>query len=199
MDKKIELQVINITNSQAQIGAFAMLLGEVDGERQLPIIIGPAEAQATALYLKGIKMPRPLTHDLFITALTVLGASLIRVLIYKAKDGIFYSYVYLKRDEEIIRIDARTSDAIALAVRADYHCPILIYESILEQECLHISEEKRVGSEESDTDEGSEEEHRSSAPTPFSLEETLQQAIKDENYELAAQIRDQINSRNKNQ
>lgn len=199
MDKKIELQVINITNSQAQVGAFAMLLGEVDGERQLPIIIGPAEAQATALYLKGIKMPRPLTHDLFITALTVLGASLIRVLIYKAKDGIFYSYVYLKRDEEIIRIDARTSDAIALAVRADYHCPILIYESILEQECLHISEEKRVGSEESDTDEGSEEEHRPSAPTPFSLEETLQQAIKDENYELAAQIRDQINSRNKNQ
>ena len=124
MDKKVELQVLNITNSQAQVGAFAMLLGEVDGERQLPIIIGPAEAQATALYLKGIKTPRPLTHDLFTTSLTVLGVSLIRVLIYKAKDGIFYSYVYLKRDEDIIRIDARTSDAIALAVRAD--CPILM-------------------------------------------------------------------------
>ncbi len=140
MDKKVELQVINITNSQAQVGAFAMLLGEVDGERQLPIIIGPAEAQATALYLKGVKTPRPLTHDLFTTSLTILGASLIRVLIYKAKDGIFYSYIYLKKDEEIIRIDARTSDAIALAVRAD--CPILIYESILEQECLHMSSEK---------------------------------------------------------
>lgn len=114
MDKKIELQVINITNSQAQVGAFAMLLGEVNGERQLPIIIGPAEAQATALYLKGVKTPRPLTHDLFITSLTMLGASLIRVLIYKAKDGIFYSYIYLKKDEEIIRIDARTSDAVAL-------------------------------------------------------------------------------------
>ena len=75
MDKKIELQVINITNSQAQVGAFAMLLGEVNGERQLPIIIGPAEAQATALYLKGVKTPRPLTHDLFITSLTMLGAS----------------------------------------------------------------------------------------------------------------------------
>lgn len=85
MDKKVELQVINITNSQAQVGAFAMLLGEVDGERQLPIIIGPAEAQATALYLKGVKTPRPLTHDLFITSLTILGASLIRVLIYKAR------------------------------------------------------------------------------------------------------------------
>ena len=75
MDKKVELQVINITNSQAQVGAFAMLLGEVDGERQLPIIIGPAEAQATALYLKGVKTPRPLTHDLFTTSLTILGAS----------------------------------------------------------------------------------------------------------------------------
>ena len=141
MDKKVELQVLNITNSQAQVGAFAMLLGEVDGERQLPIIIGPAEAQATALYLKGIKTPRPLTHDLFTTSLTVLGVSLIRVLIYKAKDGIFYSYVYLKRDEDIIRIDARTSDAIALAVRAD--CPILIYESILDRECLRIPDEER--------------------------------------------------------
>ena len=196
MDKKVELQVINITNSQAQVGAFAMLLGEVNGERQLPIIIGPAEAQATALYLKGVKTPRPLTHDLFITSLTILGTSLIRVLIYKAKDGIFYSYIYLKKDEEIMRIDARTSDAVALAVRAD--CPILIYESILEQECLHMSTEERIRSEETD-DEESEEEHASSGDTSMTLEEALQQAIKDENYELAARIRDQINSRNKNQ
>lgn len=196
MDKKVELQVINITNSQAQVGAFAMLLGEVDGERQLPIIIGPAEAQATALYLKGVKTPRPLTHDLFITSLTILGASLIRVLIYKAKDGIFYSYIYLKKDEEIIRIDARTSDAVALAVRAD--CPILIYESILEQECLHMSAEERTRSEETDNDEGAEE-HDLPGATSRTLEEALEQAIKDENYELAARIRDQINSRNKNQ
>ena len=188
MDKKVELQVINITNSQAQVGAFAMLLGEVDGERQLPIIIGPAEAQATALYLKGVKTPRPLTHDLFITSLTILGASLIRVLIYKAKDGIFYSYIYLKKDEEIIRIDARTSDAVALAVRAD--CPILIYESILEQECLHMSSEERTRSEETDNDEVAEEEHDLPGATSRTLEEALEQAIKDENYELAAQIRD---------
>ena len=199
MDKKVELQVLNITNSQAQVGAFAMLLGEVDGERQLPIIIGPAEAQATALYLKGVKTPRPLTHDLFITSLTILGTSLIRVLIYKAKDGIFYSYIYLKKDEEIIRIDARTSDAIALAVRAD--CPILIYESILEQECLHMSSEERTRSEETDNDEEAEEEHESSSrsATSKTLEQALEQAIKDENYELAAKIRDQINQRNKNQ
>ena len=156
-----------------------------------------AEAQATALYLKGVKTPRPLTHDLFTTSLTILGASLIRVLIYKAKDGIFYSYIYLKKDEEIIRIDARTSDAIALAVRAD--CPILIYESILEQECLHMSSEERTRSEETDNDEEAEEEHDLPGATSRTLEEALEQAIKDENYELAARIRDQINSRNKNQ
>lgn len=195
MDKKVELQVLNITNSQAQVGAFAMLLGEVDGERQLPIIIGPAEAQATALFLKGVKSPRPLTHDLFMTSLTVLGASLLRVLIYNAEDGIFYSYIYLKKDDEIIRIDARTSDAVALAVRAD--CPILIYESILERECLHLSDEEKTRPEETDDDEEEQQSTHNSNIT--SLEEALKQAIKDENYELAAKIRDQINLRNKNQ
>ena len=196
MDKKVELQVINITNSQAQVGAFAMLLGEVDGERQLPIIIGPAEAQATALYMKGVKTPRPLTHDLFMTIIGVLGASLLRVLIYKAKDGIFYSYIYLK-NEEIIRIDTRTSDAVGMAIRAE--CPILIYESILEQECLRISNEERRHPEESD--EEAEDEKKRDLPrnvTSMALEEALEQAIKDENYELAAKIRDRINSRNQN-
>lgn len=195
MDKKVELQVLNITNSQAQVGAFALLLGEVNGERQLPIIIGPAEAQATALYMKGVKTPRPLTHDLFMTIIGVLGASLLRVLIYKAKDGIFYSYIYLKKDEEIIRIDTRTSDAVGMAIRAE--CPILIYESILEQECLRISNEERRHPEESD--EEAEDEKKRDLPrnvTSMSLEEALEQAIKDENYELAAKIRDRINSRN---
>ena len=191
MDKKVELQVLNITNSQAQVGAFALLLGEVNGERQLPIIIGPAEAQATALYMKGVKTPRPLTHDLFMTIIGVLGASLLRVLIYKAKDGIFYSYIYLKKDEEIIRIDTRTSDAVGMAIRAE--CPILIYES------LRISNEERRHPEESD--EEAEDEKKRDLPrnvTSMSLEEALEQAIKDENYELAAKIRDRINSRNQN-
>ena len=182
MDKKVELQVLNITNSQAQVGAFALLLGE---------------AQATALYMKGVKTPRPLTHDLFMTIIGVLGASLLRVLIYKAKDGIFYSYIYLKKDEEIIRIDTRTSDAVGMAIRAE--CPILIYESILEQECLRISNEERRHPEESD--EEAEDEKKRDLPrnvTSMSLEEALEQAIKDENYELAAKIRDRINSRNQN-
>ena len=197
MDKKIELQVRNITNSQAQVGAFAMLLGEVNGERQLPIIIGPAEAQATALYLKGIKTPRPLTHDLFMTSLTVMGASLLRVLIYKEKEAMFFTYIYLKKDDEITRIDARTSDAIALAVRAD--CPILIYDSILERECLHMSDEERPRNEDSGNNKEEQENPVPSNATSISLEEELEKAIKAENYELAAKIRDQINVRNQNQ
>lgn len=196
MDNKIRLQVVNISNSHAQIGAYAMLLREVDGERQLPIIIGPAEAQSTALYLKGIKTPRPLTHDLFITSLAVLGVTLLQILIYKAKEGIFFSYIYLKKGDEIIRIDSRTSDAVALAVRAD--CPILIYESILDQECIHMSEEGGMRKNPMDDDD-LEEETGATGSTTLSLEEELDQAIKDENYELAAQIRDQIKLRNQNQ
>ena len=196
MDKKIELQVINITNSQAQVGAFAMLLGEVNGDRQLPIIIGPAEAQATALYLKGIQTPRPLTHDLFMTTLSVLGSTLLRVLIYKAEEGVFYSYIYLKKEDEITRIDARTSDAIALAVRAD--CPIFIYESVLDKECLRLPDVEDAANENGDNGnaESADQEGKQS-PTAISLEDTLQQAIKDENYELAAKLRDRINEKNK--
>ena len=186
MDKKVELQVLNISNSQAQVGAYAMVLGEVDGERQLPIIIGPAEAQATAICLKGIKAPRPLTHDLFYSCLNVLGASLLRVLIYKAKEGVFYSYIYFKRDEEIIRIDARTSYAVALAVRAD--CPIFIYESILERECIRMTD----GAERPDSPE-EDDNSRTEAVSIISLEEALSKAIQEENYELAARLRDEIN------
>lgn len=186
MDKKIELQVLNISNSQAQVGAYALVLGEVEGERQLPIIIGPAEAQATAICLKGVKAPRPLTHDLFYTCLNVLGTKMLRVLIYKAKEGVFYSYIYLQKDEEIIRIDSRTSDAIALAVRAD--CPIFIYESILEREYIRLDD-----SDQPDTEQ--QEEETNDSDNVNSLEQALEQAIKEENYELAARLRDEINRR----
>ena len=191
MDKKIELYIISITNSQAQAGAFAMLLGEVNGERKLPIIIGPAEAQATALYLRGISTPRPLTHDLFFTVLTSLGITLLRILIYRAQEGIFYSYIYLKKDNEITRIDARTSDAIALAIRAK--CPILIYESVLEQESLRIKNESDTQGKDVPREKTKERDSAFNAPS-MTLEEVLEKAIKEENYELAAKIREQIKS-----
>lgn len=185
MDNKVELQILNITNSQAQVGAYALLLGEIGGERQLPIIIGPAEAQSTTLCLKGIKTPRPLTHELFTICLNVLGTTLLRVLIYKAKEGVFYSYIYLRREEEIIRVDARTSDAVSLAVRSD--APIYIYESILDKECLRIKE-----GDEAEILETVSQEQASNQPN---LEEKLDKAIREENYELAARLRDEIQRR----
>ncbi len=91
--KKIELQVLNISNSQAQAGAYAMVLGEINGMRQLPVIIGSAEAQSMMIEMRGIVPPRPLTHTLFASVLKVLGATLLRVLIYKVDNGVFYSYL----------------------------------------------------------------------------------------------------------
>lgn len=194
METKVELQVLNITNSQAQVGAYAMLLGEVGGERQLPIIIGPAEAQSTALCLKGVKTPRPLTHELFTTCLNALGSAVLRALIYKAKEGIFYSYIYLRKAEEIVRIDARTSDAVALAVRAD--APIYIYESILDRECLRINPGEISDTDDDADDNANEKPDVEQKPMPpASLEEELTKAVKNENYELAARLRDEIQRR----
>lgn len=192
MDKEIELEILNITDSMAEAGAFAMLLGEKNGERQMPIIIGPAEAQATLLELHGIRSPRPLTHDLFVTCLESLQSSVDKVLIYKAKDGIFYSYLYLKKEDEIIHIDSRTSDAIALALR--FNCPIYIYESILESELIHFTESLTEESEKTNLEkEGEEHSKDEDLKDKDALENALEKAIKDENYELAAQLRDQIN------
>ncbi|MDR0937873.1 MAG: DUF151 domain-containing protein [Mediterranea sp.] len=198
MDKTVELEVLNIVNSRAQAGAFAMLLGEVGGDRKMPVIIGPAEAQAVAVFLKKIDPPRPLTHDLFATVINTLGAKLLRVLIYKAKEGVFYSYIYMERDSEVIRIDSRTSDAVGLALRA--HCPILVYDTILEQERVHLSEEESMFAIDDDDDDDDEKDfiygdaESETGARVKSLEKALEQAIEDEDYELAAEIRDQIST-----
>ena len=184
--KKIELQVLNISNSQAQAGAYALVLGEAGGERQLPIIIGATEAQAMVIEMKGIVPPRPLTHNLFASVLEVLGVKLMRILIYKVDNGVFYSYLYMKAEETILRIDARTSDAVALALRMN--APIFVYEDILEAECLKPSRsiDPMEGSE-PDKDELLQED------TIGILKTALQKAVDEEDYERAAQLRDQIN------
>lgn len=189
MNKKIELKVINISNSQAQACACAMVLQEINGERQIPIIIGASEAQAITLKLKNIRPPRPLTHDLFNTTLKIYNISIHEVLIHKAHEGVFYSYIYFKQGNEITRIDARTSDAIALAVR--FGCPIFIYESILEKEYIKLNVENKEIEEKED-----EQQHIEAAPLPAknlkTLKAALEKAIQDENYELASILRDEI-------
>ena len=162
-------------------------LGEVGGERQLPIIIGATEAQAMVIEMKGIVPPRPLTHNLFASVLEVLGVKLMRILIYKVDNGVFYSYLYMKAEETILRIDARTSDAVALALRMN--APIFVYEDILEAECLKTVEgsiDPMEGSE-PDKDELLQED------TIGILKTALQKAVDEEDYERAAQLRDQIN------
>lgn len=186
--KKIELQVLNISNSQAQAGAYALVLGEAGGERQLPIIIGATEAQAMVIEMKGIVPLRPLTHNLFASVLEVLGVKLMRVLIYKVNNGVFYSYLYMKAEETILRIDARTSDAVALALRMN--APIFVYEDILETECLKTGESS-TGPMVRGNDPGKEE--LLQEDTAGILKAALQKAIEEEDYERAAQLRDQIN------
>ena len=188
--KKVELQVLNISNSQAQAGAYAMVLGEINGPRQLPVIIGVAEAQSMMIEMTGITPPRPLTHTLFASVLKALGANLLRILIYKVENGIFYSYLYMKTEETILRIDARTSDAIALALRMN--APIFIYDDILETECLK-TEHSTTANENEDTDK----EAASPKKTLEQLKSALQNAIDKEDYERAAQLRDIINQQKK--
>lgn len=188
--KKVELQVLNISNSQAQAGAYAMVLGEVDGDRQLPVIIGASEAQTMMIEIKGIVPPRPLTHNLFASVLEVLGVKLLRVLIYKVDNGVFYSYLYMKAEETVLRIDARTSDAVALALRMN--APIFIYEEILEAERLKTGKDIT-----DDYDKDSGKAHPTQENTLEQLKTALQKAVDEENYERAAQLRDQINKYNK--
>lgn len=191
--KKVELVIQNITNSQAEAGAFALLLGEVEGSRQLPVIIGASEAQAMMIFVKGIKPPRPLTHALFASCLDALGVSLLRVLIYKVDNGVFYSYIYLKADEAIIRVDARTSDAVAMALRMK--APIFIYEEILESEHLRTgSEAFQKNPLEDIPDPDAYESFREFSINMLYRE--LIDAVNSENYERAARIRDEINKRN---
>lgn len=183
MDKKIELRVVNITNSQAQVPAFAMLLQEIDGDRQLPIIIGPAEAQAITFKLNNIRPTRPLTHDLFASTLNVFGIEIMEVVIYKAVDGVFYTHIYYKKEEEVVRMDSRTSDAIALAVRTN--SPIYINEATLKKECISLDDSTENKEVKADKDDLGHKDIQA-------LRKELDRAVKDENYELASVLRDEI-------
>lgn len=180
MEKEIQLKVQYISGIQPQSSAYGLILSEVEGTRQLPVIIGAAEAHAITINLEKVPTPRPITHDLFLASLTAFGIKLKKVLIYKVKDGVFYSYIYMVQDDRTVRVDSRTSDAIALALRTD--CPIYAYDSILEKESIIITEESL-------TEENPNSLERKSMKT---LKMELEQAVKEENYELASVLRNEI-------
>ncbi len=189
--EKVRLEIFRMTYSQSQSGAYALILGEVGGNRRLPIIIGGFEAQAIALGLEKMKPPRPLTHDLFRNFSAFYGIELIEVVINKFHEGVFHAILRCDKEGVVSEIDARTSDAVALAIR--FQCPVYTYESILEEAGIVLEDE----SPEAELDIPEEEE------TPFSeyllseLEEMLQKAIENEEYEKASQLRDEIQRRNK--
>lgn len=201
----VRLNIKGISYSQTQNGAYALILNEVDGDRKLPIVIGAFEAQSIAIALeKEIKPPRPLTHDLFKNFSDRFDIVVKQVIIHKLVDGVFYSSLICERDKIEEIIDARTSDAIALALRFD--APIFTYKNILDKAGIYLKVNPNKDDETQDDnillDEVLAEEIETKSPEGFkdkTLEELhtlLDQAVVNEDYETAARLRDEISKRN---
>ena len=202
--KTVQLSIIGLTYSQTHNNAYALLLGEEDGPRRLPIVIGAFEAQSIAIALeKDILPPRPLTHDLFTSFALTFNIYLKKVMIHKLEEGIFYSYLVCELNGEIHQIDSRTSDAVALALR--FNCPIYTYEKILQKAGIILDDQtskvtKKIESK-SKVKSIDEEPSQSTEPdlmrlSDKALTKKLNLALEKEDYELAAYIRDELNRRN---
>jgi uncharacterized protein len=187
---KIKLEIVGLSYSQTQSGAYALVLSEAGGKRRLPIIIGGFEAQAIAIELEKMIPTRPLTHDLFKTFANSFGIKVKEVVIYNLQEGIFYAKLVCERDGQISDIDARTSDAIALAVR--FECPIFTFESILSSAGI-LSDE--FLEDDDDIDSELSEENEFQRMTVDELETAMKEAIENEDYERASMLRDEINKR----
>lgn len=204
----VKLTIKGISYSQTQNGAYALILNEVDGERKLPIVIGAFEAQSIAIALeKEIKPPRPLTHDLFKSFADRFDIVVKQVIIHKLVDGVFYSSIICERDKIEEIIDARTSDAIALALR--FNAPIFTYKNILDKAGIYLNanpsdvENQNINEEGVLTNpetfgldkEGNEPSEGYSKLSLSELHTSLETAVQDEDYEKAARIRDEISKR----
>jgi hypothetical protein len=190
---KIKLEIVGLSYSQTQSGAYALVLSEVDGSRRLPIIIGGFEAQAIAIELEKIVPTRPLTHDLFKSFASTFNITVTEVVIYKLTEGVFYSKLVCEQNGKLIEVDARTSDAIAVGVR--FECSIYTHENILSTAGILL--DKDALGEDDFLTEAIEEEPKQALET-ISLQELknqLNQAIDDEDYEIASKIRDEIKKR----
>ena len=192
--KKVKLEIVGLSYSQTQSGAYALVLSEVEGNRRLPIIIGGFEAQAIAIELEKMAPTRPLTHDLFKNFATTFNIVVEEVIIYKLVEGIFYSKLICVREGETYEIDARTSDAIAIGVNFDYN--VYNYENIISNDGILLDE---TSMEDELVVENIEEEVAKDTLETVSNEELqnrLNQAIDNDDYDLASNIRDEINKRN---
>ncbi|HRO74911.1 MAG TPA: DUF151 domain-containing protein [Crocinitomicaceae bacterium] len=188
---KVQLEIIGLSYSQTQSGAYVLLLSEREGVRKLPIIIGSYEAQAIAIELERMIPNRPLTHDLFKNIANSFKIGLKEVLIDELNEGIFHAKLMFEQNGETIAIDARTSDAIAIAVR--FKCPIYAFDKIMDSAGILMDETAELDT----TQEQALAESTQAEPqvTLEQLHEQLAKALENENYELASKIRDEINRR----
>ncbi|TAL71112.1 MAG: hypothetical protein EPN82_00415 [Bacteroidetes bacterium] len=187
---KVQLVVLGLSASPASNSAYALILKEVDGNRRLPIIIGAFEAQAIALEMEGVVPPRPMTHDLLKNLIDSFDSNLTEVYVNELREGTFYAKLIF--DEGELEIDARPSDAIALAVR--FNAPIYVKSDILDETGL-IPQGEEPGMDAGDEDaylrSQQQDKHRPKTKAEL-LQSQLEKAVKDENYEKAAQLRDEL-------
>lgn len=188
--KKIQCEILGLSTSAATGGAYAILLKEVDGVKRLPIIIGAFEAQAIALEIEGIKPPRPLTHDLLKQLIDNLGATVLEVIVDELRENTFYAKIILDVSGLTNEIDARPSDAIALAVRAD--APIFVSEFVMETAAFIPSDENEADKAPAGVDNSEENKPTTKEAQLAALQDKLREAIEREEYERAARLRDDI-------
>ena len=192
--KKIELEIVALSHSITQTHSYAVVLGEVNGLRRLPIVIGGFEAQAIAVALERMQPSRPLTHDLMKKFMLAFNIDLHEIIINDLQEGIFYSKLICSTDKDTVEIDSRTSDAVALAVR--FGCPIFTYDNILDSAGILMEEDdKKKKVVVSHTESGSDDLQKLTIPE---LENLLKEVLEHEDYIKAASIRDEIKSRKRN-
>lgn len=198
---KIKLEILGLSSSQSQTGSFALVLGETDGKRRLPIIIGMFEAQAIAIEIEKILPNRPMTHDLFKSFAHEFDYTIKEIVISSLKEGVFFAKIVCESQDKIINVDARPSDAIAIGLR--FKAPIYTYEKILGEAGIEFSgDEDDLGELKAEFIPGKEGETKEGKPQSLKdysvdkLNELLKGAIADEDYERAAQIRDELGRRN---
>ncbi|PVX52177.1 hypothetical protein C7377_0480 [Balneicella halophila] len=190
---RVKLNITGLTYSHSQTEAYALILAEEDSDRRLPIIIGKSEAQAIAIYLEHLESPRPLTHDLIKVITETLQGEVIEVDITKLVAGVFYAEICLVKDTHVFKIDARVSDAVAVALRFD--APIYCAEEVM-QMASFIMEEHAQEMQDGENDEPTSSDTKSfSDYTQKQLEMMMNEAVKEENYERAARLKKEIEKR----
>ncbi len=191
----VNLEIIGLTYSESSTGAYVLVLGDKNSRRRLPIVIGSPEAESIAVGIEKHRNGRPQTHDLFIRFAKEFGVEVMEVVINRFRDGIYYAMIVCKQGDDVTMVDARPSDAIAIAVRAG--CEIYAYETVMEEAAILMDDMDATAV--SDSDEGPI--NKGVKPTSLDLlnleelEELLQEAIDNEDYMKAAEIRDEINRR----